>query len=94
MGFLQSRLKTSCDWEELAKNFFGHWEDTGFGNLDKSKLEALLIYCLHVQEVVPANGIKVRESLNKQLFIGNIRLILAGETVANLFGPDSGLTES
>jgi len=40
----------------LARSFFGHWEDVGLGNLDKTKLEALLACCLHIQGVIPADG--------------------------------------
>lgn len=59
MSYLRSRIKFSGAWEELARTFFGHWEDVGFGNLDKTKLEALLIYCLHSQGILPANGFRV-----------------------------------
>lgn len=59
MNFLESQLKTSVSWEMLARSFFGHWEDVGLGNLDKSKLEALLAYCLHIQGDIPADGLRI-----------------------------------
>ena len=49
----------------------GHWEEVGFGNLDKSKLEALLSYCLHIQGVIPSDGSRITlaeaHALNKEL---------------------------
>ena len=59
MNFLKSQLKTSTSWEILSRNFFGHWEEVGFGNLDKAKLEDLLAYCLHIQGVIPADGFRI-----------------------------------
>jgi len=59
MNFFESKLHSSQAWETLAKKFFGHWDDAGFGNLDKSKLEALLAYCLHSQGILPAKGPRI-----------------------------------
>lgn len=59
MSFLHSRIKSGSAWERFAKAFFGNWENAGIGNLDKTKLEALLVYRLHVQEILPANGTRV-----------------------------------
>ena len=70
MNFLESQLKTSESWEILSRNFFAHWEEAGFGNLDKTKLEALLAYCLHIQGVIPADGFRITlaeaHALNKE----------------------------
>ena len=59
MNFLGSQLKTSESWEILSRNFFGHWEEVGFGNLDKIKLEALFAYCVHIQGEIPADGLRI-----------------------------------
>ncbi len=56
---MESQWKTSVSWEMLARSFFGRWEDVGLGNLDKTKLEALLAYCLHIQGVIPADGLRI-----------------------------------
>jgi putative DNA methylase len=40
-------------------------------------------YCFKVRLGRPRDIEEVKESLNKQLFTGNIHLLLAGETVAN-----------
>ena len=42
-----------------CRKFFGNWDATGFGNLDKSKLEALLAYCLHHQGLLPGKGPRI-----------------------------------
>ena len=59
MSFLESQLHSSQAWETFAKKFFGHWDEAGFGNLDKTKLEALFAYCLHCQSILPANGTRI-----------------------------------
>lgn len=59
MRFLESQLHSSQAWETFAKKFFGHWDDAGFGNLDKSKLEALFAYCLHHQGILPVQGSRI-----------------------------------
>ena len=59
MSFFESKLNSSQAWEILARKFFGHWDAAGFGNLDKSKLEALLAYCLHHQGLLPGKGPRI-----------------------------------
>jgi len=59
MNFLESQLKRSASWEILSRNFFGQREEVGLGNLDKTKLEAILAYCLHIQGDIPADGFRI-----------------------------------
>lgn len=84
MDLLVSKLSTSAEWEKLARRFFGRWGDRGFGNLSQSKLEALLVYCLHTHGIIPDDGVRI--SLAKANALGKEpaeldRLIAKGYTL-------------